>query len=327
MNSSDYARVLMPEIPRQAFEPAPRKLWTIAAHLVVIAGGWITLPRVAPVYWPLVSLTIGFSLSCIALIAHDVSHRNVVRSRFLLYPLELLLWSLVCVPTTVWRRAHSYHHIATNAVDDPKRRFLKSEAGVTTATYGALFYPHRGLRYNPLCLLYFATTNIRNLVAAFYVGDSKPRLVPSKPAYTHRDRLKIVFELAVIVAIQIAIWASVGHRAFVSASLFPVFVASAVASLYFFASHAFRPLRNDGDVLEASTSIVLPRIIDKLHVNQSYHTEHHLFPNMNPDYYPLVGQLIERHFLRSYHRIPVSLAWSQMWKLPLFIPPPHEINS
>jgi fatty acid desaturase len=326
MNSSDYARVLMPEIPRQAFEPAPRKLLIVAVHLGVIIGGWIALPLVGHVYRLPLSLAIGLSLSCIALIAHDVSHRNVVNNKFLLYPLELLLWSLVCVPATVWRRVHSYHHIATNSLDDPKRHFLKSEATVATTIYGALFYPHRGLKYNPLCLLYFATTNIRNIVAAFYVGDFKPRLVPSKPTYTHRDRLKIIFELAVIVAIQVAIWAGVGHSEFVFASLFPILMTSAVTSLYLFASHAFKPLRDDGDVLEASTSIVLPSIIDKLHVNQSYHTEHHLFPNMNPDYYPLIGKLIEQNFPGSYHRIPISVAWSKIWNLPLFIPPAHGIN-
>jgi fatty acid desaturase len=103
-------------------------------------------------------------------------------------------------------------------------------------------------------------------------------------------------------------------------------MASAVASLYFFASHSLRPLRDDGDVLECSTSIVLPELVDRLHVNQSYHTEHHLFPNMNPDYYPLVRRLIEKHFPESYHRIPASAAWAQIWKLPLFIEPPPTLR-
>jgi fatty acid desaturase len=322
MKNSDYARVLIPLIPRQAFEPNPYKLIVCAIHLSIIVAGWASFPFIARIYWPLLSLVIGTSLTCIALIAHDVSHRNVVRNKFVLYPTELLLWALICVPATVWKRVHSYHHVVTNSIDDPKRRFLQSETSIVTATYGKLFYPHRGLKYNLLCLLNFATSNIRNIVAAFYLSGRKPQLVPSRPSYTVFDKLKIVFEIAVIIAIQAAIWEVSGRGGYIPASLIPLLIVSAVTSFYLLVSHSLKPLREDGDALEGTTSIILPRIIDKLHVNQSYHTEHHLFPNMNPDYYPQVGRLIEKYFPRAYHRIPASVAWSQLWSLPLFIAPP-----
>ena len=329
MNNSDYARVLLPLIPRQAFEPNPRRLAVCAIHLAIIISGWAAIPFIAHVYRPLVSLVIGASLSCIALIAHDLSHRNIVRNKFVLYPMELLLWALICMPATVWRRVHSHHHVLTNSVDDPKRRFLQSEASIATVTYGMLFYPHRGMKYNFLCLLYFATANLRNIVAAFYFSRSKPQLVPCKPTYMLLDRLMIVFEIAVIVVIQVAVWKFSGQGGYIPASLVPLLIVSAVGSFYFLASHSLKPLREDGDALKATTSIILPRIIDKLHVHQSYHTEHHLFPNMNPDYYPELGRLIEEHFPRAYHRIPVSVAWSQLWNLPLFIalPEPQSRSS
>lgn len=91
MDTSDYARVLMPAIPRRAFAPNPRKLIVCGMHLAVVVVGWVAFRFVAYFYWPLISLVIGASLSCVALIAHDVSHRNVVRGKFVLYPTELVL--------------------------------------------------------------------------------------------------------------------------------------------------------------------------------------------------------------------------------------------
>jgi fatty acid desaturase len=327
MDTSDYARVLMPAIPRQAFAPNPRKLMVCGIHLAIVVAGWVAFRFVAHFYWPLISLAIGSSLSCVALIAHDVSHRNVVRGKFVLYPTELVLWGLLCVPATVWKRVHTYHHVVTNSVDDPERRFLASEASLATTVYGRLFYPNRGLKYNPLCFLYFAIANIRNTVAAFYSNRFKPKLVPSKPNYTLSDKSKVILEIAVIVAIQFSIAKISGHGGYVAASLIPLFLVSVVTSAYFISSHALRPLRDDGDALASSTSLILPRFIDKLHVNQSYHSEHHLFPNMNPDYYPLVGALLQKHFPDAYHRIPVSAVWSQIWELPLFIAPPMRLES
>jgi fatty acid desaturase len=321
MNNSEYVRVLMPSIPREAFEACPRKLIDFAICLTICIACWSSFRMVPKDYWFALALVIGMCLTCIAFQAHDVSHRSVVRHRFLSYPIEVLMWALVFVPATVWSREHRYHHIATNTVDDPKRRFLKSETSVTTAAYGAIFYPHKGLKYNILCIFYFLTTNARFTIAAFYPGRSKPRIVPSKPVYSTADKLKILFELFVIAAIQVGIFLLTGHKT-IMAYLIPIVMVSAWTSVYFFTSHSLKPLRTDADVLEGTTSTIVPRIVDRLNSNISYHSEHHLFPHMNSNYYPLVSSLIQKHFPEAYQRIPMTAAWSQLWKLPLFITPP-----
>ena len=43
-------------------------------------------------------------------------------------------------------------------------------------------------------------------------------------------------------------------------------------------------------------TVTVPKVCDYLHSNFSYHTEHHLFPNIHPKYYPLISGLIQRHF-------------------------------
>ena len=59
--------------------------------------------------------------------------------------------------------------------------------------------------------------------------------------------------------------------------------------------------------------------MDWLHDNFSYHTEHHVFPSMNPKFYPEVSRLLQEHFPERYNRIPLREAWRRLWLRDEFI--------
>jgi fatty acid desaturase len=67
-------------------------------------------------------------------------------------------------------------------------------------------------------------------------------------------------------------------------------------SWHFFTNHFIKPLREGNDPLVASTSVLVPDLFNRLHFNFSYHTEHHVFPNINSDYYPLVSELLKERY-------------------------------
>src|SRR5262249_18845114 len=104
------------------------------------------------------------------------------------------------------------------------------------------------------------------------------------------------------------------HGAFFWASVFPVMITSAVVSWYFFTNHGLKPLDNDDDILAATTTVTVPEWCNKLHSNFSYHTEHHLFPNMNPVYSPIVSDVFRSHSPKQYHCIPIWEAWRGLWQ-------------
>lgn len=314
MTNTDYVRVLRPLLPPQAFAADARKLIPAAIHVAIVIGGWFMF-RVLPHYlWPLLGLVIGNSTAALAFIGHDISHRSVVKNRKLMYVAELIVWTLVNVPTTMWRRVHGSHHIHTNAQDDPDRRFLECELSPVTTAYAAMLFPNRTLRYNLLCFLHFTTYIARHTIVAFYPGKSKPKSMTAKPAYTVAERFKVAFEIALIVATQYAIYQIAGSKCYGWASILPMIVTTVVVSFYFFTNHGLKPVGDGDDALGASTSVTVPAPMNKLHVNFAYHTEHHLFPNMNSDYYPLVGELIRKHFPERYHRVPVTTAWTGLWR-------------
>lgn len=270
-----------------------------------------------------VSLLIGHSMACLLFLAHDVSHNAVVRNHLLKRTLELAMWGLNVIPPTLWRRVHNQtHHVETNTLGDPDRIFREGEKTESTWAYSRLFFPNKKtpLRH-PFVLFHFVTYIIRHVVTALLPGESKPSIVTFKPKYSPANKAAIATELVFIVLLQLGIWflmrGDVLRYAF--AVPVPLLVASSVAMAYIFTNHFLNPLCEHSDPLIGSTSVIVPRWIDWLHDNFSYHTEHHVFPGMNPRYFPEVSKLLAKHFPDRYQRIPFEDAWRKLWEMEEFI--------
>jgi len=288
------------------------------AHLLILIVGYFSLLKTSSIpISAMISVIIAHSMACIAFLAHELSHNTIIRFRPFRYCLEVFFWALNLIPATVWRRVHNQtHHVHTNTPQDPDRRFLNSEESVLTRWYSRLFYPHRHIiRWNPLVAFHFVPYILRNTIAAFYPNSTKPTLVPFKPLYSPRQRIKVMTELIVIVGIQVGVFHAVGSRwtAYLWASPIAVLFTSAIVMAYIFTNHFLNPVGAFTDPLAATTSVVVHPIFDRLHSNFSYHTEHHLFPQMNSDYYPQVSELLRQHYRGRYHRLRIAEAWSNLW--------------
>jgi fatty acid desaturase len=313
MNNADYIRELRPLLPSEAFRPNPWAYLPICIHVAIMVAGWIATRYVPHLLWPVVGLVIGNSASIICLYAHEVSHRSVTTNKYLLYPTEVLLWGLVAIPATLWQRVHGAHHAHTNGDEDTDRRFLPHELTPVGLAAAALMFPNRVLRYSFTCFLYGILFPWRHTIAMLYPGKSKPDFVTAKPRYSTADKIRIGGEILFIVALQ-AVIAKTTHGAYFWAGILPLFITSTVVASYVLTNHGLRPVDDGHDVLAASTTVTVPKVVDVLHANFSYHAEHHLFPTMNSKYYPLVADLFQKRYPDRYHRIPFLQAWAGLWR-------------
>ena len=152
---AEYVRTLRPLLPREAFEPYRRAYIPIVIHFSIVVAGWIACAITKMPWWPLWGLIIANSMSALAFLAHDVAHRSVTTNRYLLYPTELILWSIMYLPATLWRRVHGTHHAHTNTVNDPDRRFLAHELTPAGTLAAAALFPTKRFRYALVYLLYW----------------------------------------------------------------------------------------------------------------------------------------------------------------------------
>jgi len=317
MTHADYVKVLRPHLAPTMFAPEPRHLWRVVFHGTVLLGGYLLLRMQLPSVGPASAVVIGHSIACLGFLGHDISHHSVVRNRAAIRILELVLFGLNVTPPTMWRRVHNQsHHAHANTRDDPDRPFAEHEHTPGTRRYARAFYP-KGARWwrTPVVLCHWVAYVARNTVAALMPGEAKPSVVPFKPRYSAWQRLTIVAELLWIGILQFGIWHLVGAQwgAYLWASA-GLFAASALAMAYIFTNHFLNPLCDHADPLVGSLSVTVPRWADWLHDNFSHHTEHHLFPGMNPRHFPAVSRLLQQHFPDRYNQLPISDAWRRLWR-------------
>lgn len=307
-------------LPPRAFEPNPRRLRLLLVHGAIVALTYDAL-RARPGLGPLAAVVIGHSLACIAFVAHELSHNAVVRHRGLKYAISLAALGPNLVPPTMWNRLHNLtHHHHAGTARDPDRPFLECERVAATEWYARLFYPARAKWRNPLVLLHFVTYVSRNIATVFYPAGRKPAIMTSKPDYRRRERVVIAGEMVVIALMQYGVWRAVGRSwsNYVWASPAALGVASIVLMSYIFTNHFLNPIAHEHDPLAGSTSVIVPKWIDRLHGNFSYHTEHHLFPSINSDYYPLVSDALKAEAGDRYQQLPFGEAWRRLWQQDAF---------
>lgn len=314
-------------LPPAAYRVAPGKLPVIFLHAGIAAAGFWLAGRAGISGWLLpLALVAGHSLGCLGFLAHDLAHGSVVRHRPTALVLERICWGLVLISATVWRRVHNQsHHAHFNTVLDPDRMFLADERRAATVWYVRIFYPNaETFPWNPLVLLHLVAYVGRNTITSLLPGKSKLPVVPAKAAVQSGDRRAIFADLAVIAGLQVLLWLLTGRQSAVYAAMLAATyaVTSALSMAYIFTNHFTDPLHHEPDLLHGTTSVIVPAWLDRLHSNFSYHTEHHLFPGLNSDYYPVVSVHLAKAFPGSYSRIPILEAWRRLGRNALFVPPP-----
>ncbi|HWI20833.1 MAG TPA: fatty acid desaturase [Vicinamibacterales bacterium] len=307
-------------LPADAFKPNPRRLWMVAAHTAVVLAcyWWI---RAWPATALFAAVIIGHSLACLGFIAHEVSHNAVVRNRAVRYAVLLWTFGLNFVAPTMWNRLHNdAHHGNAGTPGDPDRPFLAHEKNRATVWYSTLFYPSESSWKTMLVFCHFISYLLRNMAAVFYPANRKPAVVSSKPSYQDRERWWTAAEIIWMLGLQYVVWLAAGSTwwGFLWASLVPLCITSSIAMTYVFTQHFLNPIEHETDPIAGTTSLVVPRWVDWLHCNFSFHTEHHVFPTMNSSYYPLVSRALQEEAGSEYRRIGARAAWRQLWKTGMF---------
>jgi fatty acid desaturase len=325
-----YVREIRPLLPAEAFAPRPQKLWAMLSHSLILAAGILAI-RHLQVSWPLplIALIMGHSMGCLGFIIHDLSHNSVVTRQPYKYLLELYVWGLVVMSPHLWHRIHNQsHHRMPNSLSDPDRRYLEREKTLAVRWYDRIFVPSRASgRINLTCLAFFAYI-MRNMTAALlFWGSAKPSVATYKPAYTALDRVRMFAEVGVGVALHTAIFFAAGATwtNYLFAGLLPAVIGSMVLSAYTVTNHLLNPLMQEPvDPLMTTTSVYVPRIFDWLHHHFSHHTEHHLFPQMSSDYYPLVRRILQDRYAERFQCLRYGEALSRLWRSDAFMEPPRD---
>lgn len=142
------------------------------------------------------------------------------------------------------------------------------------------------------------------------------RVLPYLTGKKQRKRWTILWQFLLPWSFWIGLGFVIGWNDWLFVFVIPLLIANVIVSSYIATNHNLNPMVPVNDPLANSLSVTVPKWIDVLHFQFSYHVEHHIFPGMNPKYYPLVKKQILRLWPERYHCMPFVKALVLLWKTP-----------
>jgi fatty acid desaturase len=328
IHQSVYAKKLRPLLPSDAFVPDPSKLAILLINLGILLLGWGIADDIDrwPVYllWlylPLAAI-MGNSIIVLLFSSHDLMHGSVQKKSRLTYPIAFLGLSMLLMPPTQWKSLHNLvHHNNTNSLADPDRNYLYQQPDTWGKWIQNLFVP--SVEVNPLWLIVgmagsWAVHNFRNLSSVLLFNDKSVDYVPAAFTVSPKDRLKIALECLGILGIHLGVlfYLEFNPIKVALAYILPIAIGHAGAMFYIYTNHMGCRMTSINDPLINSASLRVPKIFDLLHFNFSHHTEHHIFPSINSNYYPMVQELLQIHYPDQMNLIDAGEAWRLLMETP-----------
>lgn len=329
MKQGEYAKLLRPLLPDEAFVPDLNKVFILGINVAILLLGWGTASYLDRWPWyflwlfvPL-ALIMGNSIMALMFITHELMHCKTIKNRFLRQIVNQLGFMMTWLPPTFWNALHNrQHHQNTNSLKDPDRRYLFEQPNSWGKLVQEWFVPSSEIKTLSLVL---GTCNVwgiyifRNLISVILFNDELFGYGPAPFKVYPKERKVITIELLIIFSIHLSIIIFLQfHLVKLLLGYFlPIWIGYTGIMSYLYTHHMLCPMSETDDCLMTTLSVRVPRIVDYLHVNFSYHTEHHVFPTINSDYYPLVQQLLIEKFPEKLNLIPIQEAWRLMLQTPI----------
>ncbi|MEX0269202.1 fatty acid desaturase [Leptolyngbyaceae cyanobacterium UHCC 1019] len=328
MTQADYAKKLRPLLPPEAFLPNPDKVWILLINLAILLAGWAIADHLDQWQWYFLWLYLPFTLvmgnSVIVLLfsTHDIAHTRTIPNPWVRKVISILGLAMLWMPPTLWKAVHNReHHGKTNSLQDPDRNYLQSQPNTWGKWIQNAFVP--SAEVNPILLTIgmghaWGVHTFRNLTSVLLFNDGKTNYPVVAFQVSNKERQAIALELLGILGLHLSLLTYLGwHPVKLLLSYFlPIWIGYAGVMFYVYTNHMACRMTSINDVLVNSLSIRVPKLFDLLHLNFSYHTEHHIFPGLSSDYYPMVQTLLQTHYPERFNLLDAGKAWQIMLQTP-----------
>ena len=327
---AEYAKKIRPFLPASAFAPNPKKLVILFINLGILLLGWAIADKLDcwPIYflWLYLPLAVvmGNSVVALAFSCHELMHGSVIRNSRMMRLITLLGLTMLWMPPTLWKTLHNrVHHNKTNSLGDPDRNYLYSEPKTWGKRGQNLLVP--SAEVNPIGFAVGMATvwvmySFRNLTSVLLFNSESVDYIPAAFVVSAKERRAILGEFLVMLTIHLSVVAYLQFNLLkLALSYFlPLAIGYAGIIFYIYTNHLLCRMTSTNDPLINSVSLRVPKLFDLLHLNFSHHAEHHIFPGIDSDYYPLVQELLKIHYPEKSgnYILDVGEAWRLLLQTP-----------
>jgi fatty acid desaturase len=325
-----YARELRPLLPPGAFRADSSRLTLVLINLAILALGWLMASRLEqwpPLAWTaFLPFTLVMANAVVVLLfaTHELLHGSAIRGQGPRRWVGFLGLAVLWMPPTLWQAVHNrQHHGHTNSLADPDRSYLESQPANWGKRIQHAFVPSDEVTPPGLVLGMAAAWwvhNLRSLLSVLLAPyfTAATAAVPAPFGVSRRERRAILLELLLIITVHAGVVTLIGLRPLplLLGYVLPLVLGYAVVMAYIYTNHMLCPLGEANDPLVNSVSLRLPAYLDFLHLNFSHHVEHHIFPGMNADFYPMLRRILLERYPDRYQSLSGPEAWHRLMTTP-----------
>jgi len=229
-----------------------------------------------------------------------------------------MLW----MPPTLWKVVHNQkHHTQTNSLNDPDRSYLFQQDKTWGKWIQNLVMP--SAEVNSFWLVIGMATawgihTFRHLTSVLLFHQSDDSYGPTSITTNPSKRRMIAGELLIIALVHfgIFIYLKFNFLSILLGYLLPIWIGYAGVMFYIYTNHLLCPMTEINDPFSNSLSIKVYKFFDLLHFNFSYHTEHHIFPSINSNYYPVLRKLLQIYAPDRLQLLTAGEAWQGLLNTP-----------
>ncbi|MFN7963732.1 MAG: fatty acid desaturase [Thermoanaerobaculia bacterium] len=308
-----YANELRAHLPKEVFQAVPRRLLWLIFYYAIISLGVVAIFRWEnPVVRFLAAVMIGHCQGVLGFLGHEILHGTVVRRRLpMLWLGGLCMWHWGIHPKH-WIAWHNrqHHQLTNHSFDDPdcfghERLYHHS----TWLRVLEKFLPGSGTARSALFLFFwfsFHTVWVAFKHPGVFQGHAEARTVRA-----------FIFGTQ-IGWITLAGWA-LGWQGFFFLYLIPLAFANLIMMSYVATNHFISPLTEDtNDPLLNSLTVRSTPLLERLHLYNNFHVEHHVLPYVNPVHGAEVARKLKELWPQKYQEMSHWAALRRVYRSPKF---------
>ena len=308
-----YVNTLRQHLAPEVFQPVARRLWwmlfyfsVVGLAVAVVLGTPNLLARF------IAAVAMGHCLGVLGFLGHEILHGTVIRNRRLLLFCGGICMANWGIHPRAWIAWHNreHHQQTQHGFDDPDC-FGREELYRHSKLLRILepFTPGSGRLRSGLFLFFWFSFH------AAFVIFTHPKLFQAR---RERWRMRIY-----LVATQV-IWAAasllaVGPLGILFLMVIPLAFSNFVMMSYVATNHFISPLTEDAnDPLVNSLTVRSNGLVERFHLYNNFHVEHHVLPYVNPVHAPRIAGKLREIWPEKYQELSHLAALRRVYASPKF---------
>jgi fatty acid desaturase len=308
-----YQKILLPKLPKHIFKPYKADLGLfIFFYLVSIVIIYLNLTVQLDLIFQLISgLILGILAGSISHITHNLLHGSIISNKKL--QTFFAFWGFLphWLSPTFYRYWHNYlHHTFTQKhITDPDAypsQFLFENSPFFKMIYAGLPGSKKFASYFYFFHSFTSHSQLNQCIQRFKL----------KKQYKKLNQNAVNRELFLQATVLIPLVIMLAKVNFIFLVVLPFSICNYMIMSYIATNHAMTPLTDVNDPLKNTLSLTSNRISDFFCRYMAYHVSHHLYPHVNPRYYPMIDKILLETFPEKYKCLPKWEAIKLLYSTP-----------